>query len=73
MPQGHSRGANSQRCDTSRSTPSEYLQKVARRAFSNLWNFSVVIVDPLLEAAHAGIGEAAIAAVLSMIPKGTRA
>jgi hypothetical protein len=37
-------------------------------AFANLWNLSVVIVDPLLEAAHAGIGGAAIAAVLAMIP-----
>ena len=35
---------------------------------TNLWNFSIVILDPVLEFVHSGIGGAVIAAVLSRVP-----
>jgi hypothetical protein len=34
---------------------------------TNLWNFSIVILDPVLELVHSGIGGAVIAAVLSRV------
>jgi len=37
--------------------------------FTNLWNLTVVIVDPLLEAIHNGIAGAVIAAVLGRMAK----
>jgi hypothetical protein len=36
---------------------------------TNLWNFPIVVVDPLLEFVHSGIGGAVIAAVLTRVPK----
>jgi len=38
--------------------------------FTFLWNLTVVIVDPVLEAIHNGIAGAVIAFVLTRIPKG---
>ena len=38
-------------------------------SLTNVWNVSVAFVDPLLEFLHAGIGGAAIAAMLARVPK----
>ena len=38
---------------------------------TNLWNFSIVMLDPVLEFVHSGIGGAVIAAVLSRVPGST--
>ena len=37
---------------------------------TNLWNFTIVLLDPVLEFVHSGIGGAVIAAVLARVPKG---
>jgi hypothetical protein len=42
----------------------------ATYAYTNLWNFPIAIVDPLLEVVHAGITGAVIASVMAMVPKG---
>jgi len=36
---------------------------------TNMWNFTIVILDPVLEFVHSGIGGAAVAAVLARVPK----
>jgi len=37
--------------------------------FASIWNFPVLIVDPILEFVHAGVSGAVIAAVLARVPK----
>ena len=37
---------------------------------TNLWNSTIVVLDPVLELVHSGIGGAVIAAVLARVPKG---
>ena len=37
---------------------------------TNLWNLTIVVLDPVLEFVHSGIGGAVIAAVLARVPKG---
>ena len=39
-------------------------------SYTNLWNFPIPIVDPLLEIIHAGVTGAVIAAVLARVPAG---
>jgi len=41
--------------------------------FASLWNFPVLIVDPLLEFVHAGVSGAVIAAALARVPKAAAA
>ena len=38
--------------------------------FASVWNFPVLIVDPMLEFVHAGVSGAVMAAVLARVPKG---
>ena len=38
--------------------------------FASVWNFPVLIVDPVLEFVHAGVSGAVMAAVLARVPKG---